>query len=428
VSADNRLAQILEWLWEAKAPAAVQEKGRELVLDTVGCVLAAAAKRPLKDLSRAMAGTDRGAASVPGFAELFSVPGAGALFAAAACWDEACEGLARAHGRPGVPVIAALVALRKIRSVTLAEALGALVAGYEVGGRLGEALRVPGGMHVDATWPGLGVAVAVVRLCGGTAAQALSAVRIAGCQIPRSLYLPVKAGAEARNTYLSHSVQLGLLAAQAALAGFTVPEGVLDELGAGGFAAPGEWLTLQAYLKPFAAVRHVHYAAAAALELRPKVGARLQSVTGIELCTYAEALRYCGNRAPQTAIQAQFSLSYGTACALATGELAPDSYAPSILQDRMIRELEAKISLSEDTALTSGGKRGARLTVFTTSERWESIVEEVEGDPGRPMSRSAVIAKFARYARRSPRAAEALFTANSGENFAALLEQLASPA
>jgi len=428
MSADARLAEVLDWLWGTTPPQAVQDKAREILLDTVGCVIAAGAKEPLQHLAEAIRVTDPGAVSVPGFAQRFSVSGAAALLAAAACWDEGCEGLARAHGRPGVPVIAALAALAQLRRASLADVLAALITGYEVGGRLGEALRIAPGMHVDATWPGLGVAAAVVRFCGGTSAQALAAVRVAGSQIPRSLYLPVKQGAEARNTYLAHSAQLGLLAAQAALAGLGAPQGVLEELRSGGFAASGEWLTLEAYLKPFAAVRHVHYAAAAALALRPKLAERLERIARIELRTYAEALTYCGNRAPHSAIQAQFSLSYGVACALATGALAPESYEPSVLGDRTVRELEAKISLSEDAALTQAGKRGAQLTVFIGVERMESTVDRVEGDPGHPMARSSLIAKFARFAARPPRAAEAFLAADGGASCAGLLEQLATPA
>lgn len=196
----------------------------------------------------------------------------------AACWDEACEGLARAHGRPGVPVMAACIAFEG----SLDDFLAAVILGYEVGARPGEVLRIAPGMHVDGYWPGLGVAAAGVRLRGGTAAQALAAVRIAACQLPRSLYLPVTHGSEARNTYLAHSAQLGLLAAHTALAGIDAP----DALETGALAAPGEWLILQGYLKRFAAVRHVHYGVTAALALRPLVKA--ESIRRIELHIYSE--------------------------------------------------------------------------------------------------------------------------------------------
>ena len=232
---------------------------------------------------------------VPGYGQELSASSAAFLFATSACWDEACEGLARAHGRPGVPVIAvAFQPERKIEDV-----LNAILCGYEAGGRLGEAIRMAPGMHVDATWPGMGAAVAAVHLGGGSAAQALDAVRTVACQMPHSRYLPVKAGAEIRNTYLAHSAQLGLLAANAALGGLTSPDGSLDELDPKPIGGPGEWRMLEGYLKPYAAVRHTHYGARAAQELRPRLKDRLGEVEKIELSVYGEALTYCGNRAPR---------------------------------------------------------------------------------------------------------------------------------
>jgi 2-methylcitrate dehydratase PrpD len=411
MSSDARLAEVLEWLWEARPPATVDAKTRELLLDTIGCVIAASSRPRLRALAEELAAADPGPASVAGFPQSFGVPSAAALFAAAACWDEACEGLARAHGRPGVAVIGACAALAQARQRTFGQVLAAIVAGYEVGGRAGEALRIGPGTHVDATWPALGVAAAAVRLCGGTASQALAAVRIAGCQIPRSLYLPVKAGAEARNTYLPHAAQLGLLAAQAAMADIGAPAGVLDELRAGSFAAPREWLILEGYLKPFAAVRHVHYPAAAALELRPKLAHRLREISRLEIATYAEALTYCSNRAPVQAIQAQFSLSYGTAHALVAGRLDPDAYSDQALRDPLVRSLEEKCELREDPGIPG---RGVRLGIELGSERLECAA----GDESLPMSRDDVIRKFCRYTGRGPDEARRLLEAPPDSPFA----------
>lgn len=433
---EARLAQVLEWLWLAEPPAPVAAKAREILLDTLGCVLAASAKPQLKAFAARLAAADRGNVSVPGFREQLSVASASSLFAAAACWDEACEGLARAHGRPGVPVIAACAALAQVRAATLGEVLSALVAGYEVGGRLGEALRIAPGMHVDATWPAFGVAAAAVRLSGGRADQALCAVRIAACQMPYSLYLPVKAGAEARNTYLAHAAQLGLLAANAVLAGFSAPEGALDELRAralagappgAALAPPREWLIAEAYLKPYAAVRHVHYGVAACLELRPRLMGRLREITRIELFTYAEALTYCGNRAPASAIQAQFSLSYGVARALVCGDLAPEAYLREALEDSLVRSLEQKVELVEDVALTRSGKRGAKLAIDVGGERLEASADRVAGDPSAPMTRAELLAKFARYTGRSADEAALWPDAPAGRVFAEMLGEFGTP-
>lgn len=407
MSRDAQLAAVLEWLWRSAPPADVDRKARLLLLDTIGCVIAASRKPKLRRLAARLAKVEPGKVRVPGFTQRFSVSAAAYLFATAACWDEACEGLARAHGRPGVAVIAACRALAQALGLSFRATLRAIIAGYEAGGRMGEAVSMAPGMHVDATWPGFGVAVAVVRLSGGTATQALDAVRIAACQMPHSLYLPVKAGADARNTYLAHSAQLGLLAANASLAGIEAPSGALDVIGAGRFAARGQWLLLEGYLKPYAGVRHLHYGVAAALALRPRLAGRLRAIARIELSTYAEALTYCGNRAPKTPIQAQFSLSFGVAAALATGDLAPSAYA---MDDRTIAGLEKKVVLSEDRALTRSGRRGATLVVRVGDERLARSVDRVSGDPGLPMTRAEVLAKFARYSGRPAAEGEALLS------------------
>jgi hypothetical protein len=115
-------------------------------------------------------------------------------------------------------------------------------------------------------------------------------------------------------------------------------------------APPGAWLLEEAYLKPFAGVRHAHYAAAAALALRGRVAAQPQRIV---LATYAEALRYPGNCAPRAAIAAQFSLSWAVAAALAQGDLDPAAYTEAALSDARLRALEARVELVEDAALTA---------------------------------------------------------------------------
>jgi len=426
---EPRLAEALDWAWSAPVPARVEARARELVLDTLGCALAASAKPPLRVLAGQLSASDPGSARVPGFDASMSAGGAALLFAAAACWDEACEGLARAHGRPGVPVLAACLGLGQVRAATFGQVLDALEAGYEIGGRLGEALRIAPGMHVDGAWSSLGAAAAAVRLCGGSAPQALEAVRIAACQLPYSLYRPVAQGSEARNTYLGHSAQLGLLAANAALSGVRGPEGVLDEVAsrpliAGTVAPPGEWLVLQGYFKRYAAVRHVHYGVAAALALRPRLAGRLDRVERLRLSVYAEALTYCANRAPSLPIQAQFSLAYGVARALVAGDLAPDAYSPAALSDPAVRALERKIELSESAELTRAGTRGARLAVELAGEALEAAAD----DAALAMDREALLAKFARYAGSSRAAGLRVLEAPRTQRWTEVLRLAASPA
>lgn len=382
-------------------------KARLLLADSLGCMLAGLGHARPRDLGAALAATMPGAIRIAGVEPGLSQAGAATLLAAAMCWDEANEGLARAHGRPALAVAPLCIAALAEGRATLAEARAAFALGYEVAGRAGEAWRIRPGMHVDGSWHALGAAAAAARLAGGDQATVGRAVRLAACQLPFSLYAPIAAGMDGRNTYPGHAVLLGTLAAAGALAGMDGP--------AGGFAQarhlalgldqdavvapPGQWLVEEAYIKPFAGVRHAHYAAAAAIELRAGLGMRLAEVRSVTLATYAEALRYAANRAPASAIAAQFSLSWAVAAALLQGDLGPAAYTDAALADPTLRRLEALVTLVEDPDLTASGDRGAGLAVtLQDGTVLEARADQVPGDPALPMSVAATCAKFLRFA------------------------------
>jgi 2-methylcitrate dehydratase PrpD len=219
------------------------------------------------------------------------------------------------------------------------------------------------------------------------------------CQVPFSLYAPIAAGMDGRNAYPAHAALLGSMAAAAAVAGMDAPDDgfvqartiALGHAGQAVVTPPGTWLLEAAYLKPFAGVRHAHYAAAAAIALRDRVSATPRRIT---LSTYAEALRYAGNRAPRAAISAQFSLSWAVAAALVQGDLGPAAYTDAALADPRLRAVEVMVELVEDSALTAAGRRGATLAVDGASE----TVTGVTGDPDRPMREAEAVEKFARFA------------------------------
>lgn len=383
--------------WALPGPAGdAAAKARLLLLDSLGCALAGLRHPRVAAFARAMQAGFPGEVALAG-ARL--APGAAAaVLAAATCWDEANEGLARAHGRPALPV-APLALVARAGGAPAADALAAFALGYEVGARAGEAWRIRPGMHVDGSWHSLGAAACAARLAGLDAAGVARAVRLAACQVPFALYAPIAAGMDGRNSYPAHAALLGHLAGAAAAAGMDAPEGGFAEarqlaLGLSPppvVALPGAWLLEDAYLKPFAGVRHAHYAAAAALLLRGLVPPEPRR---IRLSTYAEAIRYAGNRAPRAAIAAQFSLSWAVAAALVQGDLGPEAYTDAALADPRLRAIEALVEIVEDTALTEAGRRGATLAV----DGELATVDGVTGDADRPMEEEEAVAKFTRLA------------------------------
>jgi 2-methylcitrate dehydratase PrpD len=399
-----RLEDTIGWAFaERPLEPKVEATARLMLLDTIGCMLAGRAAPEVRALEEEYAALESGPCRFPGGRRL-STSGAMAIGATAATWDEACEGIALAHGRPGVPVIAALLPLALARDARLKALLQALVAGYETGARAGHWLRIRPGMHVDANWPALGVAAAVAHLIGREAADAFAAVNTAACQLPTSLYLPVAAGNTARNTYLAHAAQLGTAAAMSARAGIDAPRDALAAYAEHFSAAPpeplipsGRHLILESYLKPYAAVRHVHYGAQAARALREEMGEGTTAVSRIALSIYVEAITYCGNRNPQTPIQAQFSLSFGVAAMLRFGALDPSMYRKDRFFDPELRRLEKLVTVRADPVLTAAGRRGANLKVEAGYSEHEIDVAGVKGDAADPLSQEEVVAKFLRY-------------------------------
>lgn len=386
----------LDWLagLNGAYPRPVEEQARLLLLDTLGCLIAGMDHPAVREFSVGLARSFPGGHSWPGGEDALTPAGSAALGALAACWDEACEGLASAHGRPGLPVAPTVLALG--RDLPLSALIDALIVGYEIGGRMGQAWPIKPGMHVDGGYHAVGVAAAVARLRGGSAQALRDAISAAVCQLPSSLYLPITQGSSVRNLYPAHAVLLGALTGEAAAAGMSGPSGAAEQArkvvlgleGVAEVAPPEHFLLLDGYLKPFAAVRHVHYGVTAALRMRVRLPDPT-AIRAIRLTVYEEAARYCGNRDPQTVIQAQFSLSYGVAAALVFGDLAPESYRDLFHPE--LRRLEALVEVVVDP---NRSNRSAHLAISTDEE----TLGAESGDLPNVMPPEKVVAKFTRYA------------------------------
>jgi 2-methylcitrate dehydratase PrpD len=433
----DQLRPLLAALWDTPPAPEVAERARLLLLDTLGCAIAGAGEvAPL--VHATMAGRI-GTLALPGFAAALDLPAAASLLATAACWDEACEGLARAHGRPGLHTAPVALALGLARGATLGDALAALVAGYEVAGRLGEVLRIRPGMHVDGTFGVYGAAVAAARLRGLGPEATLDAIRTAACTASASLYLPIRRGSVTRNLYVGQAAERGLAAAAAVAAGLLPPDDALEEsarvaLGldpaALRLAEPGLSLILEGYLKPYAAVRHAHYPAAAAIAWHATPGADPARLVAVTVETYSEAIAYAGNRAPAAPITAQFSLSWATAHALRHGDLGPGATRGAALADAATRALEQRVVLLPDPVRDAAGRRGATLGLRRDDGQEQRIaVDRVPGDPDRPMTDTETVGKFLAYAgpaigaAEASRLAEAVVHAAAGTPLRAILPQ-----
>lgn len=399
-------AALLQHLWrEAEAlPPAVVARAQRLWLDTVSCACSGlTAEEPRRWLAL-QARAEPGPVPLPGAPEHLGASAASMALALGACWDEACEGLALAHGRPGIPIVAALWSELALAPHSWQRLWQATAVGYEVAARLGAQFRIGPGLHVDGVWGALGAAVALVHFRGGSVTQALAALEAAATQLPFTLVRPVRQGATVRNLYLAHSTALARQSADAVAAGFGTPRGALDDVAtlmlagapAGQWHAAGPWLLLQSYWKPYAAVRHVHYGARCAADWFA-LGQPSTAIESLTLQVYPEAWHYCSNRAPHTALAAQFSLSFGVAAMLRFGDLSPAEFRAPRFQDAELRRLEALLQVEVDATRYPPPQRGARLVLVAAGQRFEADHQQVVGDPGNEPDEAAVQRKFEQF-------------------------------
>jgi len=398
---------IVEWLnrFDITKNFDVEHKARLLLLDTLACAIAGLAEKEPHALATRLAKSDNGSLTLPSINGGLSILDWVFALTTSACWHEACEGSARAHGRPGLHAIPVAAGLGLEKNKTFGEVLESLVWGYEIGARAGETMRISEGLHVDGTWGILASIAAACRMYALSPEQTVTALAAGACQVPHSLYFPISKGCTVRNIYAGAAATQAIHIADAVAAGVTAPHDVFETTvrtlsgnpaqTQWAWSGPDAFLIMEAYLKPFAAVRHVHYAAACAQQWHTRHGQdKTQNITALTLNTYPEAAYYCSNRSPQTAIQAQFSLTFGAAHVLRHGDLTPDAYRLPSFDDPETRRLENLISVTENV---SSKERSAQLIVQMGNTEEVYAIAAIPGDISEPFTETEARGKALTY-------------------------------
>ena len=321
------------------------------------------------------------------------------MLSAAAPWNELVEGNAKAHGRPALHVVPISLGLGLSLHSTLDQILQAIFQGYEIGTRFGEAYSVPPGEHVDGTWGTIAATVAACTLLKNTPDQTRGAINAALCQMSRSLFAPVEAGAGSRLLYSGLSAQTGLqlaLAARAGLHGPARPGRPSSDHqqrwpSAPDFTVRPKFVIEESYVKLYPGARHLHYGMDAALNWRQSHGysseqqLRQEDIPGtITIETYPEAIKYCDQSQPSNRIQAQFSLQYATCACLLTGDTSTN-----IFDQSWLNHPEVAILMSRTKLLANGHQPGRWATLHLTDRQGRTSHGEsrhLKGDPGNPLS------------------------------------------
>lgn len=366
ISQAEQLADYAVGLSLDAVPEAVRQKAKLCILDTVGCMIAGSATR-VGQVVRAYAG--RGATGGD-----CTIAGSGAPaaleFAALANGTmahvlELDDGHRPSDNHLGCVVVPAAIAAAEDAGASGAALLKAVIAGYDIMGRVGQATCLPRMMtafHGTATTGGFGAATAAGILFELSAAELACALGIAGTG-GAGLREAFVSGADCKSFQVGRSVWNGINAALLARLGLEGPRDIFE--GKYGFVnsqtpIPRHALIVadlgtrfavaESAFKIHAACGILFTAIDAALELRSthRVDADRIERIRVALPDWVRDDPVFARRRPQTAGQARFSIPFTLAAALRYGEVSPRQLSAAAIADPHIADLEQRIEVVED--------------------------------------------------------------------------------
>jgi len=411
------LATFAAELQFADIPAPVLRRTEDLMLDWLGSVLAARTARPVRSIERfaQMMGPADGPSEILTSRRTSSPVFAALVNAAASHYVEQDDVHNGSVFHPAAVVIAPALAVAQSIGASGAQLLTAVVAGYEVGIRVGEFLGRSHykTFHTTATAGTLAAAAAVGSLLKLTPQHMLHAFGSAGTQ-SAGVWEFLRDAADSKQLHCAHAAASGLMSAYLAQDGFTGAARVLEGaqglgVGMSSDADPARltdrlgtrWALAETSFKYHASCRHTHPAADALLQVMAQNDLKHDDVARVTTHVHQGAIDVLGRvTVPATVHQGKFSM--GTVLGLIAvhgraglGEFDRDFLAPEVaaFRDKVAMELDAEV----DTAYPA--RWIGKVSVQTRDGRTlQERVDEPKGDPGNTLSRAEIEDKMQRLA------------------------------
>ncbi|WP_370306028.1 MmgE/PrpD family protein [Sinimarinibacterium flocculans] len=411
-----RLARFAATLDLSKIPAPVLRRAEDLFLDWFACVLAGRSGEPVQALERYV-----GRHARDGDAELLtSRRRVDPLFAAmlnsgASHMVEQDDVHNGSVFHAAAVVFGPALAVAQARNASGAQLLEAIVAGYEVGIRLGEYLGRPHykRFHTTATAGCVAAAAATGRLLGLDAERMLWAFGSAATQAG-GLWEYLREGAQSKQLHCAHAAIAGITAAELAADGYTGARRGLE--GAGGMGAamsenadPAKlvdglgtrWTLAESSFKFHASCRHTHPAADALLRLMRREGLKHDDLADVLCGVHQGAIDVLGPIVePASVHQSKFSMGTVLGLIAVHGRAQLPDFDADFRDPRVVAvRQKVRMQLDPETDSAYPARWIGKVRVTTTDgRRFEARVDEPKGDPGNTLSRAEIEDKARRLA------------------------------
>src|ERR1700749_3178372 len=336
---------------------------------------------------------------------------------------------------PSAPVVPAAFAIGEMVGASGRDVLTAIVAGYEVSCRLGNALdptsHYARGFHPTATAGTYGAAAAAGKLLGLSQQQIVAAFGVSGSQAAGSLQFLVN-GAWNKRYQVGAAAMNGVIAATLARNDFIgSTESVEGKHGllvgysdnahpAKAVAGLGStYETMKIGVKPYPSCRYTHAALDAIIAMRREDNLTPDQVKRVEVGLHRNGITLTGDaptkRHPTSVVGGQFSMFFTGAVALDQGSFGWGAH--DRLGDKTIDTLANKFDVVQDDRLEIGRTHpfGARVSITTEDGVHERLYADPSGEPTSFPDAKAMQQKFLTLARpvlngRADQLADAILT------------------
>lgn len=414
----EEMAQLVAGLNPETIPAAAMDRARLLLLDTLGCALGGFGSPPAEAVCQVvqqLGGIPESTVLGSGFRT--SCVGAtlanGTMIRYLDCNDLYLGKSLGGHPSDNVAVALA-VGERQVASGR--DVLASIIAGYEVYGRLQDALagapRLNGGLdHVSVS--AMAAAAMASRLLGLDDSGIAHAMAIGGSH---GLTLSeLRHGQIAMTKAVANAMvaQLGVLASLLAQAGMTGPltilegsHGLLKTAGLPGvppeLVEPQDSLRImRVSIKPFCCIGTAQAMVAAAVELHRTAHLPPEEIVRVQVGLAPEVVamqpEQTSHREPRTREVADHSFPYLAAVALLDGPVGPAQFRPERLRAPEIHGLMGRIEIGPDSSLAGFWPRSSPANVTLTTSQGRTLNRRIEfppGHPDNPMDEGQVLDKF----------------------------------
>ena len=414
----DRLCQHVAETPFSALPAGARAAARNVLLDASGVMYAASGQSPdVKAFVNVAAAAGAGPCAILGTGRTATAPFAALANGAMAHALDYEDAFDAAPGHPNASMMPAAIALAQAcRPVSGERFLTALAIGCDLSCRIGLSLRRPmeaGGWYPPPIVGGIAAVAASARILGLNAGATRDAFSLMLCQLTMPgeiVHSPATVIRAVREGFPAQAAVVSALLAREGVAGFEAPlEGKAGffHLFAGGeydeavlTANLGQrWYGEELSYKPWPACRGTH----AFIELAQMLAA--QHSFGwrdvVRIIIEAEPIHRmllepaARKQAPGVAIDAKFSIPFTVGLALVRGRVTLDDFAPASLADVDVLAVARRVASVPAGAHTRTSSSGGAMTITLADGRTVSAeVANALGSPQRPMSDTALMAKF----------------------------------